>query len=382
MRVLFHGWEFPPQGGGVGSYMHNMALALTQTGHSAVVVTGKAKGEPAEKEHAYGVVYRAYAYDEIGSAAVKDRVLAIARNHHVDLIEGADHLGECAGLLEEKRRPPVLVKVHACQAIRVAWESHVYYRWQKWSLRLAHLRVFRQLLRERQSIERADLLAVPSRRIWDEMIRQGLRLPRHIGHIPNPFPFVHTLRDSCENPTPLVLFVGRIEFGKGIEFLPGIIHSVVRSFPDVRFMIAGSDTYARGLGSLRRWLEKEMGELTSHVDFLGRLDSKALNEVYGRSWLVIVPSRWDNFPTVMLEAMAKGRPIVTSPHGGMPEMLEGTGAIVTDPGKETFANAVCDLLGDSDERRKIGVACKQRVQEVYSPNAVVTKYVSFVQKKL
>ena len=380
MRVLFHGWEFPPQGGGVGAYMRNMALALAQTGHAAVVVTGKAKGQPSEEEQPCGIVYRVYDYDEIGSAAVKDRVLAIARNHHSELIEGADHLGECAGLLKEKRRPPVLVKVHACQAVRVAWESHVYYRWQKWTLRLAHLRALRQLLRERRSIERADLICVPSRRIWDEMVRQGLRLPKNIAHIPNPYPITETKPGRSENDSPLVLFVGRIEFGKGIEFLPKIIKSVVQHFPQTRFEIAGSDTYARGIGSLKAWLEKALGAYKAYVNFLGRIDQKALNDAYARAWLVIVPSRWDNFPTVVLEAMAKRRPIVASPHGGMPEMLEGTGAFVVDPSKEIFARMICRLLGDSKEREKIGEACRQRVQQAFNPNAIVSKYIAFVQK--
>lgn len=380
MRVLFHGWEFPPQGGGVGAYMKNMAWALAQTGHSAVVVTGSAKGQPSEEATPFGVVYRVYGHGEIGTSKTRERVLAIARNHSSELIEGADHLGECADLLSEKRRPPVLIKVHACQAVRVAWKSHVYYPWQYLSIRFAHLRSIRQLVRERRSIEKADLLCVPSRRIWDEMIRQGLQLPENIAHIPNPYTVDEAVEDHGESDFPLVLFVGRIEFGKGIEFLPAIVKTVVQHFPKARIEIVGSDTYARGVGSLKNWLEKQMGASRIYVDFKGRMDAKDLSKAYQRAWVVIVPSRWDNFPTVVLEAMAKARPIVASPHGGMPEMLKGTGAFVADPAKEIFAKMVCRLLGDPSERRKIGEACRERVQQEYNPKAIVSKYIQFVQK--
>ena len=380
MRVLFHCWEFPPQGGGVGAYMQNMACALAQTGHSAVVVTGRAEGKPTEDEQPFGVVYRVYDQNEIGSAKTKDRLLAIARNHTVEIIEGADHLGECADLLMEKRRPPVLIKVHACQAVRVAWKSHVYYPWQNISIRLAHLRSIGQLLRERQSIQKADLLCVPSRRIWDEMIIQGLQLPENIAHIPNPYIVDEAVEDHSESDFPLVLFVGRIEFGKGIEFLPSIVETVLQHFPKTRFEIVGSDTYARGIGSLKFWLENKLGTFSANVNFKGRMDAKELNQAYKRAWVVIVPSRWDNFPTVVLEAMAKARPIVASPHGGMPEMLEGTGSFIVDPAEGVFAAKVCHLLGDSIERRKIGKACLERVQQEYNPKAIVSKYIQFVKK--
>ena len=55
----------------------------------------------------------------------------------VDLIEGADHYGECAGLLRNRTRPPVLIKIHGCNAVRAPCESQILYSWQRWTQRIA-----------------------------------------------------------------------------------------------------------------------------------------------------------------------------------------------------------------------------------------------------
>ena len=60
---------------------------------------------------------------------------------------------------------------------------------------------------------------------------------------------------------------------------------------------------------------------------------------------MILPSRWDNFPTVLLEAMARSRPVVSSPNGGMPEMLEGTLCQAVDPSTPAFADEVAFNIG-------------------------------------
>jgi glycosyltransferase involved in cell wall biosynthesis len=179
-----------------------------------------------------------------------------------------------------------------------------------------------------------------------------------------------------------LLLVGRIDMGKGVQFIPGIIRSLVRAVPDVRLEIAGGDSSARGLGSVREWLEGQLGPLASHVSFLGLLDPLALDEAYRRAWIVIAPSRWDTFPTAVLEAMVRGKAVVASPHGGMPEMLEGTGCIVASPSAPDFPEAVRALLADPVIRSRAGQTARARAEREYSPGVVTRRYVEFVQSRL
>ena len=180
----------------------------------------------------------------------------------------------------------------------------------------------------------------------------------------------------------MVLMVGRIDFGKGIQYLPRLVRNLVRDFPELKLEIAGQDSYARGIGSLKNWLCQELGDLQNHVSFLGQLDKEALEKAYARAWVVIIPSRWDNFPTVLLEAMSLGKPVVASPHGGMPEMLEDTECQTAEPDSQDFSERVRLYLVDESARRRAGQSMLRKATSVYSPNRIAEEYVKLITASL
>ena len=127
MKILFHCWEYPPNGTGVGYYIQQMAISLRMAGHECVILTGKAEGCSEESQEEAGVILRKYNRIDIGSSSVTDLVLDTARKHKVDIIEGSDHLGECAGVIANKNRPTVMVKVHSSNAIKALLDSQIMY---------------------------------------------------------------------------------------------------------------------------------------------------------------------------------------------------------------------------------------------------------------
>lgn len=381
MNILFHCWEYPPRGSGIGQYIVHMSAALRGAGHFTVVVTSVGDGLPARETLNGGVVYRAYDMREIGSPRVRDLVLEVASRHSVDLIEAVDHLGESALLLAAARRPPVMVKAHYNDVLPALRDAQAVYPWQKLTIRMACWRARRRIARERLSLQRADLLTAPSRRLLQEIQAAGLVHARQVGVLPNPIPALAHWSQN-EAPVPTLLLVGRTDIGKGIEFLPGILRSLVRGIPEIRLEIAGADSQARWVGSLREWLIQRLGPLISNVTFLGHLGPSDLDEAYRRAWVVIVPSRWDTFPTAVLEAMVRGKAIVASPNGGMPEMLEGTGCGVADPSRPEFPEAVRALLMDPEFRARSGEAAQSRAHHEYSPEVVARRYVNFVDSCL
>jgi glycosyltransferase involved in cell wall biosynthesis len=301
-------------------------------------------------------------------------VLRVAREHRADVIEGADHHGELAQVIRATGRPPVLVKIHGSNPINILQDSQVLYRWQKFTVKVAHLRNWQQTSAERFSIEHADMALVPSARMKEELSRQGLHLPDKNKVLPNPvIPFDGRL--VPESSIPTVLMVARIDAGKGIQYLPGIVRNLTEKFPDLILEIAGDDSFARGIGSMKEWLINKLGRLAPHVRFQGRLNEDQRDVAYGRAWVVIIPSRWDNFPTVLLEAMARGKPVVASPHGGMPEMLEGTLCKTALPESEEFVNLTACLLEDASRRKAAGDSLRSRARLAYSPETIVGTYV-------
>jgi glycosyltransferase involved in cell wall biosynthesis len=355
-----------------------MSQALAKNGHKVVIATGRAAGKPDVETHGDIRIFRFYGRADIGKPWVTERVLELCRDFRIDIVEGEDYLGDCAGLLKRRHRPPVLIKAHSCNTLRVLHESLILYPWQRLMIKLALLRNFDTSRRERCCLGNADLLLTSSKRILQEMEKQGVKLPSQCMIVANPIR-LHRVAHDQEATVPTVLFVGRKDFGKGIQYLPGIVAGLSRLFPDLRMEIVGPDSYARGVGSMQAWLEQQLGGLKRYVVFHPRLSERDLEAVYRRAWVVALPSRWDTFQTVLLEAMSWGKPVVASPHGGMPEMLAGTLCRTISPDDGAYFSMIKDFLNSRRLRKTAGYSLFARANAAFTPRLVADEYVKAIR---
>ena len=159
----------------------------------------------------------------------------------------------------------------------------------------------------------------------------------------------------------MVTTVSVLRRGKGIEVLLEAVPEILRRVPRARFVFVGDgplrsslDNQARsmGLGGCIRWLGF-------------RRDIPALLEATD---LFVRPSLEDAFPTVLLEAMAMGLPVVASRVGGIPEIVipGQTGTLVEAGDAPGLAQAVSDLLLQPTERAACGEAARRRAQAEFS----------------
>lgn len=379
MRFLFFNWEYPPQGSGIGRYNELLTKALRGSGHFCIMAASAAPGCPKMEEIDNGVIYRLCPKEEMGELAVAKQVLALAKQHQIDLIEGADHLGHCAALLREKIRPPVCIKLHYNDVLHDLRYAQAAYPWQRALIWLACVRQRQRLTAERFSMESADFVTAPGKEIMAKARRQGLRLPAAAAVLPNPVELPEFWQNA-EADRPTLLIVGRVDFGKGIQFLPSLLHEVRKRFPSAVLEIAGADSSARGMPSLLRWLTSRIKD--NAVRYLGVLNRDELDEAYRRAWVVLSPSKWDTFPNTVLEAMARSKAVAASPFGGAQEMLAGTEHVVERPDSQGFAQAVCHFLADGDLRRRAGAQGRSKAEQEYSPIKAARDYVRFFERML
>jgi glycogen synthase len=128
---------------------------------------------------------------------------------------------------------------------------------------------------------------------------------------------LETLRSRFAAPDELlVLLVGRLVYEKGfqlaLEALPGLIERV----GNVRFLVAGSGTHEQELRAQAR----ELG-LDEHGTFLGWIGDDVLHSLYRIADLTVVPSIYEPFGLVALEAMASGCPCLVADTGGLREVV-------------------------------------------------------------
>ena len=121
----------------------------------------------------------------------------------------------------------------------------------------------------------------------------------------------------------------------------------------------------------------EPGRRDEYTEFTGWLSQEALPEHYRAADICVVPS-WvqDAWPTVAVEAMAAGRPVVASRIGGLQEMIgHGTTGLLREPGDaEGLAGCLERLLDDTELRRQMGRQARRQFEESGSWEAVMARH--------
>ena len=160
-------------------------------------------------------------------------------------------------------------------------------------------------------------------------------------------------------PSSYLLFAGRIASNKG---LPILVEALVR-IPEterIPLVLMGPDWGER---ARLEALADRLG-VGRWVRFLGPIPDPAVRRaVYRGARLFVLPSEWEAFGLVLLEAMAAGVPIIASAVGGVPEVLEGgrSGVLVPYGGVDALAEAIRALLTDETRRRSLILAATERV---------------------
>lgn len=135
------------------------------------------------------------------------------------------------------------------------------------------------------------------------------------------------------------------------------IPTALRAFARIHERCPRSRLTVAGSGPARSSLENMVDELglRAVVTFAGRLDNERMAGLYRISDLILNPSRVDNMPNSLLEAMASGVPIVSTNAGGIPDMVEdGKTALLVPPGDaQAMATAAVRILDDGDLARSM-----------------------------
>jgi glycosyltransferase involved in cell wall biosynthesis len=173
----------------------------------------------------------------------------------------------------------------------------------------------------------------------------------------------------------LVALVGRLEEQKGVEYLLDAAVSVVERSPQVKIAIVGE-------GSLRPALEERARRLSveEHVTFTGWLSS--IGTVMAATDVMAIPSRWEAFGIVNLEAMAAETPIVGFAVEGIPEVVddEVTGLLVPSGDVAALADALVRLADDPLLRKQFGSAGRRRLEAQFLPEKMVSKHAELFEK--
>jgi glycosyltransferase involved in cell wall biosynthesis len=215
----------------------------------------------------------------------------------------------------------------------------------------------------------------PSHFIAEKVVEFGLN-PRQVIYLPN---FIDAASFGVEQATGnYYLFAGRLEKVKGVVTLLRAVSSsaVARS----------RELWIAGAGDERAALEAEAAALNlTNVRFLGQLPPAEMGRVLAGALFSVVPSEWyENAPLSILEAAARGKAVVVSDIGGIPELVRAgeTGVVFPAGDAGALAGAIDGLLADPARTAEMGRKARAFMEEEFAPETHYRQLAAIYERAL
>lgn len=173
----------------------------------------------------------------------------------------------------------------------------------------------------------------------------------------NEFRLSEEYRQQNKNNNSYILYLGSLIKRKGVDVLIQAFHRISKDYPNVRLKIAGEGKEMDNL----KTLASELG-LSQNVEFLGIVRGENKTHLLRNALFLILPSRSEGLPVVILEAFASGIPVIASRVGGIPDIVEDgkNGFLVSPENANELTSKMLLLLEDKSLR------------ELFAENAATT----------
>ncbi|MEL6499207.1 MAG: glycosyltransferase family 4 protein [Planctomycetota bacterium] len=391
MTALFDGAyclvsrEYPPHaGGGIGTYAKTFARLLADRGVPVVVVTAHADIRTEDNDSGVTVIrlplnaddrwtgphpsvdsaemttlWRTLGPHSVFSKQIADLVPELFDRFGVRVIEGCDtgaplwHLLDNRGQTNWNADVRIITHVHSPSA----WIERL-------NRRLEQSHTMHALQRmEREQTRHSDAVVTPS-------LGMQSWIAEHWGVRADVvrYPFVPSEPSPASGSDGGVLFVGRLEYRKGIDTL-------LRAWPSVdtvtKLTLVGRDVIDYRTGAS---IGQPLLSGLDRLDILGTQPPGSVADLQARASVVVVPSPDDNFPFTCIEAMAAGGVVVAANSGGAAEMIEhGTSGLLFEPyDRNGLAETLTSALGmNESDATAMGAAARERIGSMCDPERVL-----------
>ena len=360
MRVLILSWEYPPLiEGGLARHVRKLSENLVRQDVDVHVLTRGRDSSPSEEEVEGVVIHRVpeperprdlsefVAWIEHMNADMLAVGVELGDRFTFDVVHGHDWLVATAGdHLAKRFRAPLVTTIHATEYGRhQGWvdkhpQSHIH-GVERWMANRAD-RVITCSAYMREHV--ADIYGLDEARV--SVIPNGIDLTDLV-----PVDDLETLRARFAAPHErLVLLVGRLVYEKGFQLALEALPPLIERVGDVRFLVAGS-------GTAEQELIEQAGALGlhEHGTFLGWIGDDVLHSLYRIADLCVVPSIYEPFGLVALEAMASGCPCLVADTGGLREVVpnEDVGLRFLSRDPESLGRMAERILTDAPLRERL-----------------------------
>jgi len=361
-RILIVSWEYPPLiEGGLARHVRKLSEALVELGVEVHVLTRGGEQATIEEQMAGVQIHRIVEPERPTDLAqfvtwverMNSDMLAagveLGDRYDFDLVHGHDWLvASACDHLARRYGTPLVTTIHATEFGRhQGWvekhpQAHIH-GVEKWISNRSDRVIACSLFMKEQI---GEIFAVEPEKVT--VIPNGI----DPGDMPpeDPEALARLRAEFAGSEENLVLLIGRLVYEKGFQLALEAMPEVIRQVPDTRFLVAGSGTHEAELHK-----QAEDLDLMDHGTFLGWIGDDVLHSLYRISDLTVVPSIYEPFGLVALEAMASECPCIAADTGGLREVVpvEGAGLRFRASDPEHLAEAAIQVLSDDELSRQM-----------------------------
>lgn len=363
MKILCINYEYPPIGGGGATVTQSLAEAMVNEGHEVDVVTSGMKDLP-DYEVINGVhIHRvncirwkrhySTAFELLTQiipsyrkALQLTRIKKFDINHTHFIVPTAI----CSYLLKRKTGLPYIITAHGSDVPG--------YNPDRFD-------VVHKLIKPvwKKVMKNCDGVATPSQ-FLKGLIQKNAKVPIEI--IPNNYKPPKQCSTTKKNQ---ILIASRIVERKGIQYLIEALDVLDDTW----------EVYIAGDGPYLPKLKKLASKQNAKIYFLGFVAREELEKLYNSSKIFVFPSTQENFPMVLLEAMAAGCAVITTSIAGCNEVV-GDAAIKTKPGNVVeIRDSLNKLVNDEEHIQQYAQLARDRVEQ-FSATRIVPMYLNLFRR--
>jgi glycosyltransferase involved in cell wall biosynthesis len=369
LKICFFSREYPPEThiGGIGTYTFNVASALTKLGHTIHVITSTQKADFTVQNN--GVWVHRLRYPKIVPKELSHFYYSLLAARKViqldfqfDIIQSSE-FGNEAFWFSFKKNFPLVTRLATPYYLAEELDGKSFFgprrprfllNWMEKKQTLSSdgiftsTRALAKAVSKEWGIEESRIHIIPNSVNVSRIIRLGRGQP-----VPNSLRNAHFL-----------LYFGRLEERKGVRVLAHALPAIFDHIPHINMVFVGSDLgYRRS--SMEEYICKRLKKYRERIMFFDNLPHEQLFPIVNSAKIVILPSLWEAFGFVCVEAMALGRPVVATSGSGFEEIIEDniSGYLVEPGNSELLGQKIVSCLENHENLHKISEGARERAQD-------------------
>jgi glycosyltransferase involved in cell wall biosynthesis len=378
MNILMITHLYHPRIGGVESCVKNLCRELQKKGHNVEIVTSRLPKNLPQRETINEVMVNRLPFRLASSNPLSIlkfiirasecivKMLIIVRNKKIDIIN-LHYISEnaiYALMLSYMKRISLITSIHGSDIENASVRGRMY----EWVVR-------RTLKRSAKVISNSNYLLLKTIEKFNAGIdRKSIIIGNGVD-----ISEAYMLDKYEEAPSPFILGIGRLEHYKGFDILIRSVAFMLRSYPDIKLILAGDGPERRNL----EILIKKLG-IEESVLMYGLRDRKDIQQLLASCKFLVVPSRREAFGIVILEAMAARRAVIAMEVGGVSDLIKQgeNGILIKNHDPNDLAEAMTYLLEHPEIADALGKRGRSNVIERFDWKIIADKYIAAFQSTI